>query len=107
MLGMEQWRRVNTRVPTSALFLCGSPIFLRGSIHWLGYRSVISVVILAFDVHEEVFLEMEVPSAIVQASGYSLHAHGESLCLLDNRCSRLRCGSLLGYEAVWREAIVV
>ncbi|KAK4741451.1 hypothetical protein SAY87_025039 [Trapa incisa] len=85
---MDQWRSINTHVPTSALFLTGYPIFLRGSIHWLGYRSDITVVILAFNVHGEVFFEIEVPSAIVQPSDYSLHAHGESLCILDNRCSR-------------------
>ncbi|KAK4741453.1 hypothetical protein SAY87_025041 [Trapa incisa] len=87
VLGIDKWRRVNTHVPLSAMFLFGFPTFVHGCIHWIGYRWN-QYAIVAFDVHVEAFLEIGLPSEIVQASGYALIAHGESLCLLDNRYDR-------------------
>ncbi|KAK4788880.1 hypothetical protein SAY86_020199 [Trapa natans] len=86
VLGMDEWRRVNTHLPLLTMVLLGCPTFVHGAIHWIGYRWNESVII-AFDVHEEIFLEIELPSAIVQESGYSLMADGESLYLLDNQCN--------------------
>ncbi|OWM86905.1 F-box protein At3g07870-like isoform X2 [Punica granatum] len=86
VLGTERWRRIDADVPY-VVPESSSQAILHGAIHWMGYRPKVSVVlVVVFDLHEEVFREIEIPSSINYPSvnRLSVAVYGESLCLFEH-----------------------
>ncbi|XP_031374064.1 F-box protein At4g19940-like [Punica granatum] len=67
VLGTDRWREVDIDVPYVVPET--SLAVIHGTIHWIGYRlDNNSVIITVFDVHEEVFREIKIPSSIIYPS---------------------------------------
>ncbi|KAK4798750.1 hypothetical protein SAY86_031076 [Trapa natans] len=85
VLGSDRWRSIDCHVPY--LVPESSPqAFFCGGIHWVGCREDQSMVIVVFNVQEEVFQEIEIPRSIRHRNMHRLSvcSHRDSLYLLEN-----------------------
>ncbi|KAF8035157.1 hypothetical protein BT93_C1249 [Corymbia citriodora subsp. variegata] len=88
-LKTNAWRGIQTAVPY-VIPESSSQAFVNGAIHWIGYNlddkvaSHSKSIVVLFDMHDEVFGEMELPKGgdYENRLNLSLAVHQDSICLL-------------------------
>ncbi|KAI3441440.1 F-box domain-containing protein [Psidium guajava] len=88
-LKTNAWRGIQAAVPY-VIPESSSQAFVNGAIHWIGYNPDDKVgsyprsIVVLFDMHDEVFGEMELPKGGDNANrlNLSLAVHQDSICLL-------------------------